>query len=136
MNYFSQLETLLDSSFAIYSKFNVAAIVVTKDGKEFKGVNVESAAYPTTICAERNAIHTAITEGVQPGDVSEVHILARSPSKVLVKAYPCGSCRQVIAEQSTSQAIVFSYISSSKIEQHSIAELLPFAFLGNELENN
>ncbi len=133
MNYFNQLNTLLDSSFAPYSGFNVAAIVVIRNGQVYKGVNVESAAYPTTICAERNAIHTAVTEGAQTGDIQEVHILARNTTKTLVKAYPCGSCRQVIAEQSDYDAIVYSYTSSTEVEQHSITELLPFAFLGKEL---
>lgn len=133
MNYFNELSTLLDSSSAPYSGFNVAAIAVTRDGQIFKGVNVESAAYPTTMCAERNAIQSAVTEGAQTGDIKEVHILARNAAKTLVKAYPCGSCRQVIAEQSDSDAIVYSYTSAAEIEQHRIAELLPFAFLGKEL---
>jgi cytidine deaminase len=133
MNYFTQLNTLLDSSSAPYSGFNVAAIVITRDGQMYKGVNVESAAYPTTICAERNAIHTAVTEGSQTGDIKEVHILARNAKKTLVKTYPCGSCRQVIAEQSGNDAIVYSYTSATEVEQHTIAELLPFAFLGKEL---
>ncbi|MCW8995429.1 MAG: cytidine deaminase, partial [Psychromonas sp.] len=53
MNYFTQLKKLLDFSSAPYSGFNVAAIVVSRDNKIYQGVNVESAAYPTTICAER-----------------------------------------------------------------------------------
>ena len=56
VNYFKQLQQLLDGSYAPYSGFNVAAIVISRDGRLFKGVNVESAACPTTICAERNAI--------------------------------------------------------------------------------
>lgn len=133
MNYFEQLNILLDSSSAPYSKFNVAAIVVTRDGQVYKGVNVESAAYPTTICAERNAIYVAVTEGARIGDLQEVHILARNTTKTLVKAYPCGSCRQFIAEQSGYDAMVYIYTSATEVEQHSIAELLPFAFLGKEL---
>ena len=133
MNYFTELNTLLDMSSAPYSGFNVAAIVVTEDNKVYKGVNVESAAYPTTNCAERNAIQTAVTEGAKIGDIKEVHILARNSEKVLVKAYPCGSCRQVIAEQSANAAMVYCYASESEIEQHTIAELLPYGFLGAEL---
>lgn len=133
MNYFTQLNTLLDCSCAPYSGFNVAAIVITKDNKIYKGVNVESAAYPTTNCAERNAIQTAVTEGAKIGDIKEVHILARNSEKTLVKAYPCGSCRQVIAEQSANDAMVYSYASETEVEGHTIAELLPFGFLGAEL---
>jgi len=133
MNYFSQLKELLDYSSAPYSGFSVASIVITRDGREHRGVNVESAAYPTTICAERNAIHTAVTEGARRGDISEVHILARNAVQDLVKAYPCGSCRQVIAEQSGNDAAVYSYASATDVSQHTIEELLPFGFLGDEL---
>ena len=133
MNYFNELNTLLDRSSAPYSGFNVAAIVVTRDNRVFKGVNVESAAYPTTNCAERNAIQTAVTEGAKTGDLKEVHILGRNSEKQLVKAYPCGSCRQVIAEQSANNAMVYCYASETDIENFTIAELLPHAFLGAEL---
>jgi len=133
MNYFNQLETLLDFASAPYSGFNVAAIVVTTDNKTYKGVNVESAAYPTTNCAERNALQTAVTEGAKIGDIKEVHILARNAENRLVQAYPCGSCRQVIAEQSANNAMVYCYASETEIAAHSIAELLPHAFLGTEL---
>lgn len=132
-NFFSELNTLLDNASSPYSGFNVAAIIVTKDNKIFKGVNVESAAYPTTICAERNAIHTAVTEGMKKGDVQEVHILARNAAKQLMQAHPCGGCRQVIAEQSANDAVVYSYASETEFSQNTIAQLLPFAFLGDEL---
>ncbi|WP_413694270.1 cytidine deaminase [Psychromonas sp. KJ10-2] len=132
-NYFSELETLLDNSSAPYSGFNVASVVVCKDGRVFKGVNVESAAYPTTICAERNAIFTAVAEGISKGDIQEVHIGARNADKQLVTAQPCGSCRQVIAEQSLNDCIVYSYQSETEYSENTIATLLPFAFLGEEL---
>lgn len=133
MNYFTQLEALLEASSAPYSSFNVASIVIDNKGKAYKGVNVESAAYPTTICAERNAIHTAVAEGIKKGDIKEVHILARNPQKQLVKAFPCGACRQVIAEQSNNDAKIFIYGSANDVMEHTIDFLLPFAFLGDEL---
>ncbi|MGL1957236.1 MAG: cytidine deaminase [Colwellia sp.] len=133
MNYFKQLTALLDVSSAPYSGFNVAAIVVDDKENTYKGVNVESAAYPTTICAERNALHTAVTEGVKKGEIKEVHILARNAEKTLVKAFPCGACRQVIAEQSTNNATIYIYAAEYDITTHSIDYLLPYAFLGEEL---
>jgi len=128
MIYFSNLEILLDKASAPYSGFSVASIVVTKEGAVFKGVNVESVAYPTTICAERNAMFSAVTNGVKRGDITEVHILARNIEKKLVAAFPCGSCRQVIAEQSNNEAKVYVYTSPTEVSEHSIAELLPHAF--------
>jgi len=131
--YYQELIELLDQSYAPYSGFNVASIIVCKNGDVFKGVNVESAAYPTTICAERNAIHTAVTNGSKKGDVKAVYILARNDTGGLIRAFPCGSCRQVIAEQSSNDAIVYCYDEHGHIAEHSIAELLPHAFLGAEL---
>ena len=128
MHYFSELETLLDASSAPYSGFNVASIVVSASGEVFKGVNVESVAYPTTMCAERTAIFSAITSGVKRGEIREVHILARNIEKNLIAAFPCGSCRQVIAEQSNNEAKVYVYTSQKDISEHIISDLLPHAF--------
>ena len=132
MSYFETLTELLERSFAPYSGFHVASVVVTREGRIFKGVNVESVAYPTTICAERNAIFSAVTEGIRPGDIAEVHILARNSAQELFPAYPCGSCRQIIAEQSLNQATVYVYHSSTEISRHTIAELLPHGFFSLE----
>ena len=128
MQYFSELEILLDASSAPYSGFNVASIVVSKSGEIFKGVNVESVAYPTTMCAERNAIFSAISSGVKRGEIAEVHILARNAQRDFVRTFPCGSCRQVIAEQSNNEALVYIYDVSDEVEQHTIEALLPHAF--------
>ena len=58
-----KLIKLLDNAYSPYSKYRVAAIVLMKDGKEFYGVNVENASYGATICAERSAIVSAISNG-------------------------------------------------------------------------
>ena len=132
MNYFDELKKLLDNSYAPFSNFNVASIVVTQDGKIYRGVNVESVAFPTTICAERNAIFSAVTDGIKPGDIKEVHILARDANGELFAAFPCGSCRQIISEQSLNKAKVYVYKNADIIEEHSISELLPNAFFALE----
>ncbi|SFZ98281.1 Cytidine deaminase [hydrothermal vent metagenome] len=128
INYYDDLILLLDASSAPYSGFNVASIVVDKDGNSFKGVNVESVAYPTTMCAERTAIFSAIASGVKSGDIVEVHILARNIDKKIMRAFPCGSCRQVIAEQSKNEATIYVYASKKDVLEHKISELLPNAF--------
>jgi len=128
MDYFLTLETLLDASSAPYSGFNVASIVLTEEGTLYKGVNVESVAYPTTMCAERNAIFSAVTNGVKRGEIAEVHILARNAEGDFVAAFPCGACRQVIAEQSANRAKVYVYSKEGKVSRHSISDLLPKAF--------
>ncbi|WP_456449842.1 cytidine deaminase [Hydrogenimonas sp.] len=128
MNLFEELDSFLERAYAPYSGFRVASIVVTTEGKIYRGVNVESVAYPTTMCAERNAVFHAVAEGVKPGEIAEVHILARNEAGAYVTAFPCGSCRQVIAEQSRGKATIHIYRGEREVEMHSIASLLPFHF--------
>ena len=75
---------MADRAYAPYSDFHVGAAVRTRDGRVFEGVNVENAAYPLGICAEKTALSRAVSDGVRPG---EVEALA-------VNASPCGGCRQ------------------------------------------
>lgn len=128
MNRFSELSELLENAWCPYSGFQVASVAVTRDGRSFPGVNVESAAYPTTMCAERGAIFAAVADGCRPGEIVEVHILARDSAGKFVSATPCGACRQVIAEQSLNGAEVFVYDASGKFERYRISELLPKVF--------
>jgi cytidine deaminase len=71
-------------AYAPYSEFLVGAAVRSRDGRIFAGVNVENAAYPLGICAEKAALAKAVSEGVPPGDVEAL----------AVNASPCGGCRQ------------------------------------------
>ena len=75
-------------AYAPYSNYNVGAVVRTKDGKEFSGVNVENAAYPLTQCAEKTALGAAAAAGYRPGDIEAAGI----------NASPCGGCRQWLFE--------------------------------------
>jgi cytidine deaminase len=77
-----------ERAYAPYSSYLVGAVVRTRDGREFEGVNVENAAYPLGICAERAAIAAAATAGVRPGEVEAIGITAS----------PCGGCRQWLHE--------------------------------------
>jgi cytidine deaminase len=75
-------------AYAPYSRYLVGAVVRARDGREFAGVNVENAAYPLGICAEKNAIAAAVTAGYGPGDLEAIGITAS----------PCGGCRQWLYE--------------------------------------
>lgn len=125
---FEKLEKLLNNSYSPYSNFKVAAIIKTKNGKEYKGVNIESAAFSNTICAERNAIFNAITEGVIWGDIREIHLLSKSNNNSNEFTTPCGSCRQVINESSNNKAIVYIYNFKKEIKKFTINQLLPYSF--------
>ena len=71
------------NAYAPYSRYLVGATVLTADGRTFDGVNVENAAYPLGICAEKTAIAKAASDGVRPGEIEAVGITAS----------PCGGCR-------------------------------------------
>ena len=87
-----ELLALADASsanaYAPYSNYLVGAAVLARDGRIFAGANVENAAYPLGICAERSAIAKAASEGLKPGDVEAIAITAS----------PCGGCRQWLHE--------------------------------------
>ena len=75
-------------AYAPYSEYLVGAVVRTRDGKLFEGVNVENAAYPLGVCAEKSAIVAAVAAGYRPGDLEAIGITAS----------PCGGCRQWLHE--------------------------------------
>jgi cytidine deaminase len=81
-------DAVAERAYAPYSHFHVGAAVRTRDGRVITGVNVENAAYPLGICAEKAAIATAVGEGFGPGDLEAI----------AVTASPCGGCRQWLAE--------------------------------------
>ena len=83
-----QAEAVARNAYAPYSRYLVGAVVRAVDGREFPGVNVESAAYPLGICAEKAALAAAATAGCRPGDIEAIGITAS----------PCGGCRQWLHE--------------------------------------
>jgi cytidine deaminase len=101
------------NAYAPYSNYLVGAVVRTRDGREFAGVNVENAAYPLGICAERSAIVAAVSAGYRPGDFEAIGITAS----------PCGGCRQWLYEFRVGEV---SYRGSDgEIRTATPAELLP-----------
>jgi cytidine deaminase len=75
-------------AYAPYSEYFVGAVVRTRDGRLFEGVNVENAAYPLGVCAEKSALVAAVSAGYRPGDIEAIGITAS----------PCGGCRQWLHE--------------------------------------
>ena len=111
-----------ESAYSPYSKFKVGACVLFEDGKIYAGCNVENASYGLTLCAERNAISSAIADG-QKSKIAAVAIF--SPNAKL--CYPCGACRQWIAELSKDAAVIVED-SEGNPQSFSIKELLPYSF--------
>jgi cytidine deaminase len=84
----ARADAIAERAYAPYSKFCVGAVIVTRDGRVFEGVNVENASYPLGVCAERTVLSKAATDGLRPGDVEAIAI----------NASPCGGCRQWLHE--------------------------------------
>jgi cytidine deaminase len=106
-------EAAAQRAYAPYSNYLVGAVVLTRDGTLIEGVNVENAAYPLGVCAERTALSRAVVEGYRPGDVEAVGITAS----------PCGGCRQWLHEFRVDR-VAFRREDGS-IAEYTPAELLP-----------
>jgi cytidine deaminase len=112
-NLVEKAEAAAAAAYAPYSNYLVGAVVRARDGREFAGVNVENAAYPLGICAEKTAIGAAATAGIRPGDIEAIGITAS----------PCGGCRQWLHEFRIDQV---SYrAADGTIHSATTAELLP-----------
>jgi cytidine deaminase len=116
-----------DKAYAPYSNYKVGAALRTKSGRVFTGVNVENAAYPTTMCAERIAIYKAVSEGER-----EFAIIAVVTSNA---GSPCGGCRQVMAEFGLDTIVLIGNTDGELIEQTSVDGLLPGAFTPAHLKS-
>lgn len=127
---------LQTNAYVPYSHFRVAAIVILKDKKEVTGVNVENAAFPATICAERTALTQVITLGYQKNDIEALFLITDSTSL----GSPCGLCRQFMAEIMPMTAKVYISNINSKDEKDikvvKVQDLLPFAFISESLKGN
>lgn len=116
--------TTAESSYSPYSGFRVGAVVVGSDGDVFSGVNVENAAYPSGSCAEANAISTAVSHDVRR--IPTV-VVACIDAADVDGAYPCGRCRQIMAEFGV-ESIVVAAGPASEVREHTLDELLPHRF--------
>jgi cytidine deaminase len=108
-------------AYAPYSSFNVGCAVLTRDGSVVAGVNVENAAYPLGVCAERTALSRAIAEGYRPGDFMVAAITAS----------PCGGCRQWLAEMQVERVV---FRNGGRLVRMTVDELLPELFDAGDLE--
>lgn len=121
---FKILKNLLNKSYAPYSNFKVAAIAIDSKGKEYFGVNVENAAFPSGLCAERAALFGSVAYGASVGDFKEIHIISQSKNAIS----PCGGCRQVLTEFMAPSSIIYQYSIDGKIvRKNTLSELIPFS---------
>ena len=112
-------------AYAPYSKYPVGAALLTASGNIYEGVNVENAAYPTAMCAERVAVFKAVSEG---DIVFEAIAVATKNGGT-----PCGSCRQVLSEFGLQIIVLIADQDGQLVTETSLAELLPHAFRPDDL---
>nr|WGE05445.1 cytidine deaminase [Bacillus subtilis] len=118
-----------DMAYAPYSKFQVGAALLTKDGKVYRGCNIENAAYSMCNCAERTALFKAVSEG--DTEFQMLVVAADTPDPVS----PCGACRQVISELCTKDVIVVLTNLQGQIKEMTVEDLLPGAFSSEDLHD-
>lgn len=128
------VEKLLElhkNSYVPISNYPVSAILITKDGREFAGVNCEDASTRAGTCAERAAIFTAITAGVKKGEFRELHVMTSSTDTI---GMPCFVCRQMISELFDKDCVVTCYNKKGESVSHTVAELCPYPFGEEDLK--
>ncbi|HVH32066.1 MAG TPA: cytidine deaminase [bacterium] len=113
------------AAYAPYSRFRVGAAVRTASGAVYTGANIENASYGLSHCAERVAIHKAVSEGHRR--LEAIAVVADGPSP----AMPCGACRQVMAEFGVRRVIVATPAGRRRVR--TLRQLLPEPFLADRL---
>ena len=122
LDYIDEINLLLEKAYVPYSKFPVAALLIDNNGKKHNGVNVENASFGLTLCAERNAITTAVTENMKK--IKVLVVTGKTPEPIS----PCGACRQVIREFSDNDTVIILANKDKKYKITSLEELLPYSF--------
>lgn len=109
-----------------YSRYPVGAALRTKSGKLYTGVNIENAAYPQTMCAERVAIFKAVSEGET--EFASIAVVTNNGGS------PCGGCRQVMAEFGLDTIVLIADGEGNLKQTLTVKELLPEAFTPEHLQ--
>ena len=108
-----------------YSSYAVGAALLTESGRIYDGVNIENAAYPVTVCAERVAIFKAVSNGEK--DFKALAVVTKNGGM------PCGSCRQVMAEFGLDMTVIVADENEKIVAEKQVRDLLPGAFTPDSL---
>ena len=112
-------------AYAPYSRYAVGAALLGKSGRIYQGINVENAAYPSAMCAERVAVFKAVSEGELEFEAIAVVTLNGGA--------PCGACRQVLAEFGLDILVIIADTQGNIISETDVGGLLPSAFTPDQL---
>jgi cytidine deaminase len=115
------------SSYSPYSSYRVGAALLTESGEIYQGTNIENAAYPMSICAERVAAFKAIS--AEDRDFLAIAVVTRDGG------FPCGACRQVLSEFGLGAEVIIADDEGTILEESSVSDLLPGAFGPSNLKS-
>ena len=121
----AQADEAASKAYAPYSGFHVGAALLTADGTVVQGSNVENVSYGLTNCAERTAIFTAVTAGHKEFPAIAI-VQGHAPAGAAEPCWPCGACRQVLAEFNPEMDVVFREGTGYRVTK--LSELLPYSF--------
>ena len=121
---------VMNYAYAPYSGFKVGAAILTEDGKVFDGCNIENAAYPAGISAERTAVGNAVSSGAR--DFLKIAIVGGKKGEITDFCPPCGICRQVLSEFCGEDFKILLY-DGKTVKSYRLNELLPYNFGSEEL---
>lgn len=128
-----KLQKLLNNSYTPYYKYPVSSIIIMKDGTEFSGVNVETSSPAAGICAERNALYSAIAAGYKKGNVKEIHVMSKTEDD----CFPCFICRHALNDLCDKETPIISHnYSDTRVVIHKLEELCPYPFSDDNMKEN
>ena len=117
------------NAYAPYSKFQVGACVLLKNGEIIYGANVENASFGLTNCAERSTLFAAYSKGYRKSDIVAFLIIGKTKDVIS----PCGACRQVMSELLLPDTPVYLANLEGKVVKYLNKELLPYTFTEDNL---
>ena len=123
-----KLVELLQNSRSDYFNFPVSAAIVCKDNRVFYGVNVETSSPSAGICAERNALYNAITNGIKTSDIKEIHVMSKKG------VTPCFICRQALVDYCDMSTDIIVYNELGIVNKMQLSDLCVNVFGKGDLK--
>lgn len=118
-----------ENSYSPYSKFKVGACALLKNGKIYRGCNIENSSYGLSNCAERTTLFKLYSDGYNKDDVVAFAIIGSTEGPIS----PCGACRQVMSELLNLDCPVYLFNLDHKLKKTTVSELLPYSFSKEDL---
>ena len=119
----------MENAYVPYSKFQVGAALLLKNGEIITGCNIENASYGLCNCGERTALFRAYALGYRKDDIVAMSVAGATDGPIS----PCGACRQVMAELLNPNTPVYLTNVKGDVMETSVKELLPYSFSGSHL---